>query len=413
MSIARIILGLTLAAGLAAPQAALAQREKKAEKPKAPKLTKAVQAALVEAQKAAGAGDNATALTHLRTAEAVPNRTNEDNYYIAQIKLGVASATKDNAVMKEAIIGSLDSGMVSAEDQPKYVRNLAALAVQANDWPEATRRYEQLVQMTPNDAVVVADLAKIYLRNKQTPQAIATLQKAIATAEAAGQKPEEGLYGTRLQLAFDNKLTAEIEPAAQALVKAYPSARNWNAALFAWRGANTMDEQTELDWFRLMRASGALTGEGEYLDYAQTAQGRGLPAESKAVLDEGAAKGVVANDKPNVKELRGLVTTAKVNSDRASLAGLEKQARSAPTGRLARATADGYLSHGDWAKAAELYRLALTKGGEDAGLVNLRMGLALAKSGDKAGAQTAFAAVGSGPRAGLSRYYQLWLTQAA
>ena len=58
------------------------------------------------------------------------------------------------------------------------------------------------------------------------------------------------------------------------------------------------------------------------------------------------------------------------------------------------------------------YRLALQKGGIDANTANTRLGIALARSGDKAGAQAALAAV-TGPRAPIAHYWVIWLNRAA
>lgn len=412
-AIGKVALGMMLALGLMAPAGAQSRNKDKKAEAKPPKLSKGVATALSAVQEALKKNDTATALTQVRAAEAVPNGTAEDRFYIAQFKLQIAQTTQDEALLKEGIEGSLASDRLPPDQQAKYVRNLAGLAVRANDYVAATAQYERLAALTPNDPVVLSDLASIYIRTKQTPKALATIDKAIAVTEAAGQKPIEQLYANRTQLAYDNKMTAEVDTNALALVRAYPSQKNWNFALFSWRGSNKTDEQMDLDWFRLLRGSGAITSEGEYLDYAATAQQRGLPTEAKAVLDDGIAKGKVDAAKPNAKELRQLLTPAKIAADKASLPALEREARAAKTGRVARATADGYLSVGDFAKAADLYRLALSKGGEDANLVNLRTGYALAMTGDKAGADAAFAAVTGSARAGLARYYRVWAAQRA
>jgi predicted Zn-dependent protease len=72
--------------------------------------------------------------------------------------------------------------------------------------------------------------------------------------------------------------------------------------------------------------------------------------------------------------------------------------------------AEGYYGHGEYAKAAEFYRLALQKGSVDANLVNTRLGMALAQAGRKAEAETALKAV-TGPRADLAGLWLLWLNQ--
>lgn len=404
-----LLFGAT-AIGLAPPALA---REKKAEEAKGPKLTLGVQKALIAAQTAQKAGDNAGALAQVRLAEQVPDRTPTDNFYIDNIKIGIAQTTKDNALLKEGLEGALATQQSTPEQTTSFTRALAGLAVQANDYQSAEKYYVRLAQLQPNDTEVITDLAKIYVKNRRVPEALATLQKAISAIEASGKKPEEGLYGSRLQLAYDNKITAEINPAAQALVKAYPSGKNWEAALDTFRFTMKMDEQGELDTYRLQRAAGGLTGQGQYLDYANVAQQRGLPAEAKAILDEGVGKKVIDTSRPNYVDIRRVLPAAKIAADRASLPSLERQANGSPTGRLSRATADGYLSHSEYAKAAALYKQALTKGGENADMVNTRLGFALAMSGDKAGAEAAFKAVSGQPRATLAQYWTIWSNQRA
>jgi len=68
---------------------------------------------------------------------------------------------------------------------------------------------------------------------------------------------------------------------------------------------------------------------------------------------------------------------------------------------------DRYYAAGNYAKAAALYRQGLAKG-SDANLTNLRLGEALARSGDKAGAVSALSAVGGE----LAELAKLWLVYA-
>lgn len=414
---------LLIAAGSTAFVVPAHAREKKAEAAGA-KFSKGVLAAFGAATKAGeksqieqqlAAKDYPGVMTRVRAAEQVADRTPDDNYNIAIFKIQAGQGQKDNALLKEGIEGALASGKVPAEQQVNFEQILGDLAANAKDYPTAMHYYGLVAQAKPNDPMVASNLAKLGFDNRAMPvaQRLAALKQASDVAERANQKPEEFLYAARLQIAYDNKMTADIDPAAQALVKAYPSAKNWENVVQIFRGGKNLDAQTELDAYRLQRAVGALTGEGQYLDYANDAQQRGLPAEAKAVLDEGAAKRVIDVGKPNYLELKRLLVPAKIASDRASLPGLERQAGASSTGRLSRATADGYLSHGEYAKAATLYRAALTKGGENADLVNTRLGIALVMSGDKTGAQAAFGAVTGQPRAALAQYWTIWTTQKA
>ncbi len=402
---------LALGAGGALTVAPAVAKEKAPKAAPGPKLTKAVQASLAEAQKLQQAGDNAAALVKIQAAEAA-KVTDDDAYYINAIKLNVAIGLKDNAMIEQALEGALASGKLPAEEQPKYLRNLGALAMQRNDYPKALQQYERLAQVTPNDPEVIVSLAELYQRNKQTPQAISTLNKAIAAKKAAGQPVPEAWYRRQLAIAYEGKLAGETAAASAALVGAYPNAVNWRDALVIFREGK-MDDQTTLDAMRLARATNALNGERDYGAYAELALQLGLSAEAKSVFDEGVAKKMLTPgpSKAYLKDLQTVIGS-KMTTNRADTASLEKDARGPKgTGKLAAAAGDGYLAVGDYAKALSLYQLALDKKVADVDAVNTRRGIAFAKSGQKAEAEAAFKAVGgSGPRAQLA---QLWLASLA
>lgn len=382
-----------------------------AQKQKAPKLSKPVQSALAQAQKLQQAGDIPGAIAQIQAADAAKS-TADDAYMVNAVKINVALAAKDNALLEQAIEGALASGKVPAEEQPKFIRNLGALAVQRNDYAKATQQFERLAQLTPNDSETIVQLAELYQRTKQTPKAVATLRQAIEAKKASGQPVPEAWYKRQLAIAYDAKLAADLPAASAALVAAYPTPTNWRDSIIIFREVAKLDSQADLDAMRLMRAANALTGERDFVEYAESASQRGLPGEAVAVLDEGVAKGALSTSKPYVKELRGL-TGPKVAADKASLASLERDAKGKGTGKTAMATADGYLSYGNWAKAAELYQLALQKGGVDAATANTRLGIALARAGRKAEAEAAFKAVQGGTRAQLAQYWLVWLGQQA
>jgi hypothetical protein len=99
------------------------------------------------------------------------------------------------------------------------------------------------------------------------------------------------------------------------------------------------------------------------------------------------------------------IASGRIAADKASLVGLERDAR-APTATAATAMAagDAFLSYDDPAKAAELYTIALTKPGVDTPRILTRLGIAQVDMGKFADAQATFAKV-TGPRAPIA---QLW-----
>jgi tetratricopeptide (TPR) repeat protein len=282
------------------------------------------------------------------------------------------------------------------------------MALQRKDYAKAQAEFEKLVQMNPSDSSMLVEIAELQRRQGQNQKAIATLQQGIATQEKAGTKPDESWYRRALAIAYDSKLPAETLATSEALVRAYPNATNWRDVLVIYRDTTRFDDQGNLDILRLMRANSALAGERDYAEYAETASLRGYPGEAKAVIDEGIAKGALKTTTPFVKEVTASVNP-KIAGDKASLPGLEKESKAAANGRAALGTADAYLGYGQYAKAAELYKVALQKGSVDAATVNTRLGFALGKSGDKAGAEAALKSVTGAPRDQLARYYLIWL----
>lgn len=408
--VSRTALGFALALGIAsgamvAPAVAKDKDKKEAASEQRKfKFSKKAQKALGEAQTAQQKGDNDTALAKIREAEAAAE-TPDDKYMANALKINVALAKQDNTLLEEGLKGSIDSGSSPPEEKLKFQRSLAALAVQRNDVQGALQVYEQMAAEHPGDADIVVGLGEMYNRAGRTSEAVATIDKAIKAKQATGQPVEEAWYKRALALAYDGKLAGQVLPASLALVQAYPSTTNWRDVLVIFRETAGLDDQANLDVMRLMYDTNSLTGERDYFEYAETADKRGLAGEAQIVIDTGTKKGALSAGKPYVKELVGIVTP-KVKGDRASLPRLEKESHADKTGRMAKATGDGYLGYGENAKAVEMYRLALEKGGIDAAEVNTRIGIALARSGDKAGAEAAFNAVQGGKRGDIAK---LWL----
>jgi tetratricopeptide (TPR) repeat protein len=392
----------------AAPHAAFAQKKEEAKGPPPLKLSKPVQSLAAQAQKLQQEGNHAGAIELLKQADAIEKKSADDAYIVSMLRLNSAISLQDNALIEQSLEGALASGKLSLDDQMKFRRNLGAMALQRKDYGKAQAEFEKLIQMNPNDPSMLVEVAELQRRQGQNQKAIATLQQGIATQEKAGTKPDESWYRRALAIAYDSKLPAETTSTSEALVRAYPNPTNWRDVLVIYRDTTRFDDQGNLDILRLMRANNALAGERDYAEYAETAALRGYPGEAKAVIDDGIAKGALKSTTPFVKEVLAAVNP-KIAGDKASLPGLEKEAKAAANGRAALGTADAHLGYGNYAKAAELYKVALAKGNVDAATVNTRLGFALGKSGDKAGGQAALASVTTPPRDQLAKFYAIWL----
>ena len=114
---------------------------------------------------------------------------------------------------------------------------------------------------------------------------------------------------------------------------------------------------------------------------------------------------------PSNAAFRDLVNGLKAKP-KATDADLAEATKTAQSGKALLRIGDRYYAMGDYAKAVELYRKAMGKPGVDASVANLHIGMALARTGDKAGATTALNAV-TGPRAEIAKFWLIYLNQRA
>ncbi|HEU4969736.1 hypothetical protein [Sphingomonas sp.] len=421
MKVSKLALGLALAAGfgMAAPSIAKDKKENTEAAKFSPELSKGFRNAVQPFQKALSAKDYATAQSLLPAVEAAASAPDE-KYYVGQFKIALGQGLQNQELMKAGVIEALNSGSQGVEpDRGKFSWYAGQFAFQSKDYPTAIQYLTaaKTAGYQPKDASGQPDsnfqimLAESYFQTKQVPQGMAVLEEAIKSEEAAGRKAPQSWYGRAASIAYQSKNMAEAAKWTRAQVAAYPTPENWRSALVIFGDSNHFDDQTQLDLLRLKRFAGALAGERDYYEYAVLADKVGLPGEAKAVVDEGRAKGAFDASSKAINEI-GAAAGAKVTADKASLAGSEKSAASAANGRVALGTADAYFGYGDYAKAAQLYQLALQKGGIDANVANLRLGEALAKTGQMAQAKEAFAKV-TGPRAELAQFWSLWADQKA
>jgi hypothetical protein len=422
MKVSKVALALALTAGFGMATPTLAQKNKKeAAAPKfEPKLSKEFRNAAQPFQKALQAKDYAAAQAALPAVEAAATSPDE-KYYVGQFKIGLGQGLNNQELLKAGLMDSLNSGSQGVEpDRARFSWIAGQQAFQAKDnanaikYLTAAKDAGYVVMDANNQPTRDLDimLAETYVRMGQVPQGMQILEQAIAAEKAAGRKAPAAWYSRAASIAYQAKLMPEVAKWTRLQVEAYPTAENWRTALVIFGDANKFDDQTQLDLMRLQRFAGALAGERDYYEYAYLADKVGLPGEAQAIVEEGKAKGAYNAGSKAVNEI-GTLAASKTAADKASLPAAERSAASAANGRTALGTGDAYFGYGNYAKAAEMYRLALQKGGIDANTANLRLGMALAKAGQAAEAKAAFAAVNSGPRQQIAQFWTLWVDQGA
>lgn len=411
----RIVSKVALAIALGGLTVAGPVYAKKEEKVAAGKPTPAVQKAAYDAQKAAQAGDVATALTNYNTAKAAIVN-DDDKMMVGQIGYQIYQKNKDKQLYLDSVNLMLESGKAKPDLQQQLYEIQGELRRDNKDYAGAATAFQKAIDVGATDDLLVPLLVESYALSDQSGKALAALNAGIAKQTAAGKPVPSEWYEKGVQIGYRPKGIAPADlPAVNAQlldlcmkwVAANPTPHTWNTALRVYEEKSSPDNETRLDIMRLLRAAGALEGAIDYREYAEDSYLR-FPNEAMQVLQEGAAKGVVSlTAKGDAADIMGIVK-GKVAADKASLPAADKSARAAANGKAALSTADAYTGYGDYAKAIDLYKVALAKGGVDPATVNIRMGWAQALSGDTAGAKASFGAV-TGPKKMLADFWIIHL----
>ncbi|MGJ3648757.1 hypothetical protein ACLB0R_09825 [Sphingomonas sp. GlSt437] len=442
---AALIAALTMGAGgLMVTAPAMAKKDDKkdaaATGQAAPlKLTPEFQKGAIDAQNKLKANDLAGADAALTQADAAA-KTDDDNYISAQLHLGIeqaklraASGNDPNkfaagqAALLPAINKLIDNPRTPQADKAKFLEARGGMYYDGKKYAEAAADYSRARDAGSANPDIGLLVMKAKAEGGDTDGAAAELQKLIDARGASGQPVPDTWYRYILSKYLKQKAGPQSVVWSQKLVKAYPTPVNWRAAIAVYAGSVApsvkLDARQQLDLLRLLRAAGALADENDYNDYAQKTDDLGLYGETLSVIDEGTKNGKLPAGNQLAKMLKGSSTTGA--SLEKPLTAQEAAARASKTGDLAAQVGDSYLGRADYAKAAEFYRLALSKPFEksagtatkrhflDNDEVTMHLGIALARGGDKAGAKTAFDSITSSPRKEIAGFWETWLDTPA
>jgi len=362
--------------------------------------------AIVELQKAINANDAANIPALIAAANAVAT-TKDDRYIIAQFRLKAAYAANDDAALASAIDAVAASGYV---DNPTTMADLyvalGSKLYNGKKFDLAANAFEHASTLSPTNTQALINLAESRFSQGRQPDAVALFQKAIQLRTAAGQKPEEALYKRALGVAYGQQMPVAIDIARQ-WIAAYPSPESWRNGLALYQNIAKPDVEGALDVLRLMRATGSLNNAADFSLYATAAADQFNYNEAQVVIDEGIASKKIDPTSPLFRDIIGGLKA----KPKATRADLEQAIKDAKDGKAFLRIGDRYLAMSDYAKAAELYRQSIGKPGVDSNVANMHLGIALARSGDKAGATTAFNAV-SGNLSGIAKYWLIYVQQS-
>ena len=365
-------------------------------------LSKEARKAIVELKTAVDARDAANIPGKLAAAQAVA-KNNDDKYMIAVLQTKAATDAGDLPGMRAGIDALKASGGAEQADLVARYNNLGKRFYDAKQYEPAAGAFEQALSVDANNADALKMLASTRDTQGRGADAAALMAKSIAATKAAGAKPKENDYKFAAKIAYSSKAPVAGD-ITRAWLADYPNPTNWRDGLRIYRDVNGLEGEAKIDVMRLARAANALVGEGDYFGYVNELVTRGYLNEAKAVIDEGGAKKAIDVNKNAFKQFAPKLAKAP---SRATIDTVAKTALNGP-GKVAMEAGDALYGVGAYAQAAPLFKAAAAKGGVDVNEANLRLGMALARAGDKAGATAALNAV-SGSQANIAKYWLIWV----
>jgi len=237
------------------------------------------------------AGRAKEALAKVREAESVAGITPAERNTIDGMKAAAAQRAGDLPTAIQALEAM--AGRASGAQLGQYAEQLASAYAQqrnnakANEWLQkavaagnngpSVRQLQQYLQSTSGDYGAIARDAGA----------------AVAAAESAGRRPEEG---DLLRLADAQQKTGNTNgyvATLQKLLINHPKKDYWSAYLGRLPRKSGFSPRYELDVMRLRLATGTLARTEEFMEMAQLSLQAGLPFEAKRIVEQGYKAGVL------------------------------------------------------------------------------------------------------------------------
>jgi hypothetical protein len=348
------------------------------------------------------------ALAEVAKAEAVPNRTAQENLVIAQMKGSAALAAGDNDAVIRAYEPLLEGGRGGNTTQ--MVQAVAVAYYQKKDYAKAaqwTQRYFKEGGSDPQMRTVL--LQSYYLGNDCN--AVSKMLGSAVEADS-GKKPSEEELQILANCYLRQKDTGGYVAAIEKLVIFYPKKEYWTDLLSRVQKKPGFSDRLGVNVYRLRFATGNAGSANDYMEMAQLAVQAGTPSEAKVILDKGYAAGVLGkgDQAERQKRLRDLVEKAVADSQK-TRAQDEKEALAAKDGNDLVKIGLNYVYEGKADKGLPLVEQGIKKGGlkrpDDA---KLRLGEAQLYAGQRQrGVQTLREVKGTDGTADIAR---LWVLHA-
>ncbi|HEX5282380.1 MAG TPA: hypothetical protein VFW28_20040 [Micropepsaceae bacterium] len=351
--------------------------------------------AITDMNNAAKAQNWAVALEKAKEADAIkddkPAALNAPIH--AMIVSAAIQAHDYNAAMAQ-----LDKEIASGEgNKAQNLKQALAVAISAKNKEKTDQYAKELGGNLDNETRLF--IASNMLSSGQAREALDYAKPALeGNASEAALKFEEAAY-------FKMNNLAGRRAALEQLVTSYPKLEYWHDLLQLARNDKGLNDDQNMDIYRLRLAVGDVKTDADFQEMAQEALVAGYATEAKSVLDKAQAQKVLSGERD-----QRLVKMANDRSaqDGAAIADLQKRAAADPNSGVKLGLL--YWTTGKNTEAEDALRKAIASGKlADPDAAKVALGHVLLSEGKGADAATAFASVAkTSKEANIARLWAIY-----
>lgn len=354
------------------------------------------------------AGKAKEALAKAKEAENVPNRTPAEQLTIDRMKAAAAQRAGDMA----SAVQSLEAvaGKVGGAELGQIAEQLAAAYAQMRNNAKAAEWLGKAVAAGNNSATVKQLQSYLQSASGDYGAIAKDAGAAVAAAEQAGRKPDEGDLLRLADAQQRTGATAGYVATLEKLLLHYPKKDYWNAYLSRLPRKAGFGDRYLIDVMRLKLATGTLTKTEDFMELAQLSLQAGLPAEARRIIDQGYKAGALGTGAEAARHQRLKDLALKQEAEQKAAIGEQAaEAAAQKSGDDLVKVGGAYVAMGQVDEGIALIEKGIAKGGlkrpEDA---RLRLGMAQLQSAKAkaSAAQTLRSVKGTD---GVAEIARLWL----
>lgn len=350
------------------------------------------------------------ALAKVREAEAVPNRTAQENAVLERMRMAAASGADDTDTAVRAFEALSAANQLAPAERLRMIESIAGGYYRDRDYVRAgqwAQRY--LREGGGNPAMRTLLIQSQYLAGDYAG-VLKELSAELQAAERSNSAPPEDRLKLMLSAALKANDSGAYVRAMEKLVEFYPKQEYWVELLGRLQRKAGFSDRLALDIHRLSLATGSMTSADDFMEMAQLALQAGLGAEADQVLQKGFGSGVLGKgpQAERHRRLRALVAK-RLAEEQHGRADAEREALEARDGNALMRIGMNLIYQGQAPGGLQLMQQGIAKGDlkrpEDA---KLHLGIGYLLAGDKARALTTLKMVsGNDGTADLARLWTL------